>query len=119
MGNNRDEYMPSAGKICKSHLEAAGSCDKDAEQRPRAGQELPPSYHTRLEHSGVGSLKFRFPEALKSCPVEWSVMSRDKFSCCFQGLACGKHRRGPEKAIKERGKENMIRLRVGLAAQAC
>lgn len=91
--------MPSAGKICKSHLEAAGSCDKDAERGPRGGQGLPPSYRrTRLGHSGVGSLKSRFPGALESRSVEWSLTSRVKFFCCFQGVVCGKHRKGPTKA---------------------
>lgn len=101
--------MPSAGKICKSHLEAAGSCDKDAERGPRGGQGLQPSYHrTRLGHSGVGSLKSHFPGALESRSVGWSVTSRVKFFCCFQGVVCGKYRKGPTKAIEEKGKECMI-----------
>lgn len=98
--------MPSAGKICKSHLEAAGSCDKDAEQGPRAGQGLPPSYQTRLGHSGVGSLKSHFPGALESRSVEWSVMSRVKSFCYFQ-ILCGE---GPHKGSQSSWKVPLLSL---------
>lgn len=101
-GNNWIGYMSSTVQICKSHLEAAGLCDQGAEQGPRACQGFPPSYHTRLGHTGVGSLESHFLGAPEFSSVELGVMSGVKFFSCFQGLACGKHGRGSLKSCKGR-----------------
>lgn len=96
-----DICLPQS-KICKSHLEASGLCDQGAEQGPRACQGFPPSYHTRLGHTGVGSLESHFLGAPEFSSVELGVVSGVKFFSCFQGLACGKHGRGSLKSCKGR-----------------
>lgn len=41
---------------------------------------------------------WEFLGARELCSVELGVMSGAKFFYCFQGLACGKHGKGPSKA---------------------
>lgn len=69
---------------------------------PELVRGFPSSYHTRLGHTGVGSLESHFLGALEFSSVELGVMSGVKFFSCFQGLACGKHGRGSLKSCKGR-----------------